>query len=199
MNTFYLVRHGEKVKHAGDPELTEIGKQQAIATGKFFKNKDIIRIVASSYNRTVETAGIINKFLNVQIKIDDKLRERMNWGNIPNEPFEEFLKEWEYSNTHRDYKPNAGISSLRAGKNAIDVINDLNTKLKNKNVLIVTHGGLICDFLRSTFDEKELSKHNPEFMQKLDQLIHECSITTITIEKNKFKLKEIGATGHLVR
>jgi len=39
MNTFYLIRHGQKVSEAGDPGLTELGKEQARKTAKFLKDK----------------------------------------------------------------------------------------------------------------------------------------------------------------
>ena len=43
MNTFYLIRHGQKVRHAGDPELTDLGKDQALKTGEYFNNKNIFK------------------------------------------------------------------------------------------------------------------------------------------------------------
>ncbi|MDP3918125.1 MAG: histidine phosphatase family protein [Candidatus Woesebacteria bacterium] len=199
MNKYYLIRHGQKTGHAGDPELTEHGKIQAAKTGEYFREKNIFEIFSSTYNRTKETSDIINKILNIEIKYDDRLRERMNWGSIPDQTLEDFLQEWEYSNHHRDFKPKAGLSSLESGNNAFEALTEINNQVDNKNILVVTHGGVISDLLRNIFDEKELIKNNPSFIiDKLDQLMKECSITTITFDNNKFKLIEIASVKHLV-
>src|SRR3989339_214859 len=116
MNTFYLIRHGQKVGEAGDPGLTELGKEQAGKTAEFLKDKKIFKIYSSTFARAKETAEIINETLKVGVIFDNRLRERMNWGSIPNQTLEEFLKEWEYSNFHREFKPEAGITSSQSGK-----------------------------------------------------------------------------------
>jgi len=198
MNTFYLIRHGQKVGEAGDPGLTELGKEQARKTAKFLKDKNISKIYSSTYKRTKETAEIINKTLKVEVIFDNRLRERMNWGSVPNQTLEEFLKEWEYSNFHRDFKPKAGISSLQSGKDAFNIISEISTSLPDSNIAIITHGGVICDLLGNIFPDSELRKLKPDFPEKLDKLIKECSITTLIKNSNKFSLKEIGAVNHLV-
>jgi len=45
MNTFYLIRHGEKVGEAGNSELTEKGKIQAKKTAKFLADKKVVKIL----------------------------------------------------------------------------------------------------------------------------------------------------------
>ena len=198
MNTFYLIRHGLKVSEAGDPGLTELGKEQARKTAEWLKDKNISKIISSTYKRTRETAEIINKTLNVGIKFDDRLRERMNLGSIPNQTLEEFLKKWEYSNLHRDFKPEAGISSSQSGKDAFNVISEISTSLPNSNIAVITHGGVICDLLRNNFSDDELRKLKSDFSEKLDKLIKECSVTTLIKNNNNFSLKEIGVVHHLV-
>lgn len=198
MNIFYLIRHGQKVGEAGDPGLTELGKEQAGKTAEFLKDKKIFKIYSSTFARAKETAEIINKTLKVGIVLDDRLRERMNWGSIPNQTLEEFLKEWEYSNFHRDFKPKAGISSLQSGKDVINVISEISTSLPDSNIVIITHGGVVCDLLRNIFSDNELRKFKQDFPEKLDKLIKECSITTLIKNCDRFSLKEIGTTDHLV-
>lgn len=56
MTTIYLIRHGQKLPHAGNPGLTKIGLKQAKETGKYLKQFPITKIIASPYKRTVETA-----------------------------------------------------------------------------------------------------------------------------------------------
>lgn len=153
---------------------------------------------SSTFARARKTAEIINKNLKVEIKFDDRLRERMNWGSIPNQSLEEFLKEWEYSNFHREFKPKAGISSLQSGKDAFSVISEISTSLPDSNIAAITHGGVICDLLRNIFSDNELRKFISDFPEKLDKLIKECSITILIKDNDKFYLKEIGTIGHLV-
>ncbi|MCX6705615.1 MAG: histidine phosphatase family protein [Candidatus Woesebacteria bacterium] len=197
MNTFYLIRHGQKVTEAGDPGLTELGGQQSRKTAEFLKDKNILKIYSSTFARAWETTEIINEILKVGVIFDDRLREKMNWGSIPNQTLKEFLKEWEYSNLHRDFKPKAGISSLQSGQDVFNVISEISVSLPDSNIVIVTHGGVICDLLRNLFSDDELREFKQDFPELLDKLIKECSITTLVYENNKFKLGEISSTKHL--
>ena len=86
----YLVRHGETENNAKNirqgPEgaLSEKGRQQAIATAKRFP-KHAGRpqvIIASPYERTKETAGIIAAELGMTVEYSDLLVERRNPSEI---------------------------------------------------------------------------------------------------------------------
>ena len=46
--------------------------------------------------------------------------------------------------------------------------------------------------------EVAFRKFIPDFPEKLDKLIKECSITTLIKNNNEFSLKEIGTVDHLV-
>lgn len=188
MNSFYLIRHGEKVKKIGDPELTEKGKEQARKTAQFLIDKKIQKIFCSTYRRTRETAEIIDKLLNVGICFDARLRERMNWGDVPDQNFEDFLKEWKYSVKNRNYQPEVGVSSFKAGFLAQKTINEIADKFKDQNIVLITHGGVISDLLRNIFPNEDFS----------DEKIKECSITTLIKEDNNFVLKKFGDIKHLI-
>ncbi|KAA2302478.1 histidine phosphatase family protein, partial [Clostridioides difficile] len=47
------------------------------------------------------------------------------------------------------------------------------------NIIVVTHGGLITDFLVQTFTVRELNVWYSDFIAMQNQLIPECSITTL--------------------
>ena len=81
MKTIYLVRHGQKQSHAGDPGLTEVGVQQAQETGTYLKQFPITKIISSPFKRTVETAFHIGQALDLEHHIDSLLEERMNWAS----------------------------------------------------------------------------------------------------------------------
>lgn len=194
MNTFYLVRHGEKENVSNDPELTSDGIKNSYKTGVFFRNKNIIKIFSSPLKRTQQTAQEINKSLNVQIEIDTRLRERMNLGDLPNQTLEELLIEWDKSTKNRDYVPLGGISSRQAGNNMRDVLKDVSLKFDNKSFVIVAHGGIIMDFVRNVVKSKKLEefeKVTPESKGR------ETSITTVVEKDGKFEVLSVGLVDHL--
>ncbi|MFC1625418.1 histidine phosphatase family protein, partial [Patescibacteria group bacterium] len=110
MTTFYLIRHGEKIDRFKDIGLTEKGKLQANKIGKYLRNKKIDSLFSSPYTRTKETAKIINKYLFLNIEIDERLKERTNWENFSPQLLKDLKKEWDYSTKHRHYVPRGGIS-----------------------------------------------------------------------------------------
>jgi broad specificity phosphatase PhoE len=69
MVTFYIIRHGQKEGHSGDPALNSIGKIKAKATAKFLKDKQIKQIYASPLSRTMDTANVIAKELGVKVML----------------------------------------------------------------------------------------------------------------------------------
>ncbi len=85
---FYFVRHGETILNAahirqGDAGgLTPEGQSQAEATGRYLKNFRIRKMIVSPYERTRETAAIINKHLNVPIEYSPLFIERRNPSEI---------------------------------------------------------------------------------------------------------------------
>ncbi len=196
MVTFYLIRHGQKETLIGDPPLSEIGKKQAKHTAKYLKNKQIQRIFASPHKRTKETANIIARELGLSVKLDDRLIERMNWGDKRGESFEEFWDEWQKTDLNRDYQPSHGCSSKESGRRLEFFLHDISSGLNNSVILVVTHGGTIGDLLRNVFSEKDLPLATNEISKARYVEILECSITTIKKDK-KFILEKIGDITHL--
>jgi probable phosphoglycerate mutase len=81
---FYFVRHGETILNAqhirqgAEGGLSEQGKAQAEAAGKYLEQFHISRIIASPYERTRETAAIINQHLKVPVLYSPLVAERRN-------------------------------------------------------------------------------------------------------------------------
>lgn len=86
----YFVRHGETVLNAknirqgAEGGLTELGREQALATAnRFPKHKGRPQvIIASPYERTRETAEIIGEVLEMPVEYSDLLVERRNPSEI---------------------------------------------------------------------------------------------------------------------
>jgi len=82
----YVVRHGETEWNRGeifrgtkDVPLNEVGKKQAEKVGRFFIDKDIVKIVSSPLMRAKQTAEAISKVTNVPVQRLDEFTD-MNFG-----------------------------------------------------------------------------------------------------------------------
>ena len=88
---YYLVRHGEtilnsqKIRQDEKGELSERGIQEVEDLGKRLLNMHIEKIFISPYERTIQTANIVNKYLKINNKniiYTDLIAERKNPTNI---------------------------------------------------------------------------------------------------------------------
>lgn len=173
----YLIRHGQQISHPGDPGLTDIGMQQAHEVGEFLLNKEIKTIISSPWKRTIETTKVISSVIGVHYSESQDLIERMNW-NSNFRSYDQFLSEWYKSTSDRNYIPSNGNSSINTGKRIQKVI----STLKNtSNIVLVTHGGAIGDFLRNIFPDDELKTLFKQTKWGDDYQIMHCSITKIEI------------------
>lgn len=196
MVTFYLIRHGQKEGGSGDPSLDKNGQMRTRHTAKFLKNKQISQIFASPFKRAIETADIIAKELGLDMEVDDRLRERMNWGDKEGENYKEFWREWQKTDLDRDYQPSHGYSSRECGRRLKSFLEDVSKNFNNNTILVVTHGGTIGDLLRNVFLEKNLPLITNETSKAMYILIPECSVTIL--KKNKdFTVEKIGDISHL--
>lgn len=197
MKTFYLIRHGDKIRGFGDVGLTELGKLQAKLVGEYFLDKHIESIVSSPSKRAVETANMISDTIGLPKSLyfqDKRLEERMSIGEIPNQTFQGYVKLISQSVHDRDYVLPNGVSSRIAGERFEAALRDISQK-QFQNVVIVSHGGIIGDFVRNIFSEEEIKRQSVAFMQYLQ--VNSCSITQVYLEDNKFYLKQLNETSHL--
>lgn len=140
----YVTRHGQtdwnvqgKTQGRADIELNEVGIKQAKQTKEEIKNVDIDLIICSPLRRAKKTAEIINEGRNIPIIFDDQIMER-DFGEFEGEKikFDEF---WDY-NAHPRYQKAETIQEIISRiSNFLDKIKE---KYKDKNILLVTHGGV---------------------------------------------------------
>lgn len=193
----YLVRHGDKLKQIGDPHLSDKGILQAKATGEYFKSLPIQKIIASPISRSRQTAQYIANALALEVSTHDLLKERVNWGDDPHQTFENFLAMWKRASLERNWIPPVGDSSRAAGERLHTLITSHIDPVDN--VILVTHGGIITDFLRNIFDEQILNAKFNGFNKTRDENILECSITTIgyNLANSTYELIDLASTKHL--
>lgn len=194
----YLVRHAQKRSDFGDPGITAIGLQQAQVTAIYFAKVGIDTVCSSPRLRTRETAAFIARETNHELEIDERLTERSNWGDLPGQTFPEFEKMWKRATNNRDWHPPIGDSSRHAGMQMTRAVFHMAHQQK-RHVVLVTHAGAICDFVRNLFTSSILDALVPNFSIETDVCIHECSITELIVDRGAryIEIVRLAGMGHL--
>ena len=155
----YLIRHGETIgdiedRFGGDYDdhLSDKGKISAQRLAKKLRGKSIEIIFVSPRIRAKETAEIVQKELNVPLKIIDDLRERNNYGILTGltkaEAQEKYPLDFEKISKDKTYHHVAGSESYeRIKKRAIKVFSEILSK-DYKTIAIISHGGIIGTYVR---------------------------------------------------
>ncbi|WP_431898521.1 histidine phosphatase family protein [Nonomuraea sp. bgisy101] len=169
MAIFYVVQHGEKEQHAGDPPLTAAGRAQARRTAGRLGSFEPNAVFSSPLRRARETAGIIASALGLTVGEDARLSERMNWDG--RRPLEDFLADWHTAARHRDFVPPDGDSSHQAARRFQAFLDD--HAQEPGSIVVCTHGGVTVDLLRTLAGEASL----PDGL--LEYGVPPCAITTL--------------------
>lgn len=168
MTRLIFVRHGytywnEEKKYQGfsDIGLNQQGIEEAEKLAKRLSVEKIDTIYASPLKRTVHTAQIVNENFNYEIHYRDCLKE-INFGDWEGYTFEEIVKTYpdlskQWLDQPADMRPPNGENFRDLQERAVKVLHEIFDLNKGKNVLIVTHGGLIsvlvCYILKIRLDE----------------------------------------------
>ncbi|MDQ3245083.1 MAG: class I tRNA ligase family protein [bacterium] len=151
-NKYFVMRHGETdantqglvstVINSGN-NLTEKGVSETKQNADILLDKKIDMVFISPFNRTKETAKIVAEVLNLkedQIVVDARLGEvniKSYEGRTWSEYHQDFPKTQEYWDKNRE-----GDESYKNVKSRVaEFIFEIEEKYKDKNILIITHGG----------------------------------------------------------
>ncbi|MEK7209260.1 MAG: class I tRNA ligase family protein [Patescibacteria group bacterium] len=150
-NKYLVMRHGEAehnvsgIINSGDRQLyplTKLGREQVRTAAAGLRAAKITRLYASPFRRTRESAEIIADELGrprAKIIFDERLRE-FDFGKFDGKPFAEFLAyEEKQMLTYADQAPD-GESYLETKRRFGDFIYELEARMANETILIVTHG-----------------------------------------------------------
>jgi broad specificity phosphatase PhoE len=165
-----LVQHAEKARTAGDPGLTPAGERQAARTAAFLAGRHragerIDGLHASPARRTQETAAPLATALGLPVRLDPRLRERMNWGDGPDgQSLEDFLREWARATADRDFTPVGGESSRAAGARLLAALDDVAAADGGARLVFVTHGGVTVDLLRTLIGDAAVRQRHPTLL-----------------------------------
>lgn len=152
MTTIYITRHGQtewnltkRLQGTGNSILTEQGKMQAIELRDRLNNEEIDVIYSSSLLRAIETSNIIKGERNINLIVNEGLRE-LSFGDYEGHTEDELLNIGKGKEINQILNGNMEIASPN-GESLTDlyrrVSNSLDEILKNnvgKKILIVSHG-----------------------------------------------------------
>jgi broad specificity phosphatase PhoE len=190
-----IVQHGDKERLPGDPGLTELGLTQALATARSLGRGDVpVGIWTSPMRRARETAIPIAEEFGVPPTTDVRLRERMNWGDSIAESVEDFLEDWRTASADRAYMPRSGDSSFEAASRFLGVLDDLAAAYPSGTAIVVAHGGVTTDVLRTLLGDDELCTKAPGL---IDDGVPSCAITTLHASRDGWAVASIAVADHL--
>lgn len=143
----YLVRHGLDdegfIGGYSNVGLIDVGKRQINEVGLWLREniKDINKIYTSDVKRAVESANIINKYLNLEIIKTSKLRE-LDKGLLNG------MKKKEANIKYPDY---INVTDIKTKYPSGESMNDLYERIKQllrnidkyDNSILITHRGVI--------------------------------------------------------
>ena len=148
MGHFYFVRHGQtvwnvenKICGATDIELTELGHQQAIDTGKKIMEEGIKadEILYSPLIRAAETARHISEITGIPARMEQRLIEQ-NFGKWESTPRDgaDFKKAKEFFACSHE----GGESTLRLAQRIYNLLDNIKAEADSKTYILVAHNGI---------------------------------------------------------
>jgi alpha-ribazole phosphatase len=197
----YLIRHGQSEGNVESDKkyiihgqkdkspLTKKGVNQIKKISQLILNQKIKidLIITSPQKRALQSAMIIKNNLknNILLNIDDRLKDQ-DFGDLEGKSWDE-IKE-KYQSFFTLYQKNPLKTPWPKGEAKIDIIKRLSSflkdikKIKQKNVLIVTHEEIIRIILALIFNDKKY-----EIFKRRDLFkIKNATITSIYLNKIKF-------------
>lgn len=160
---FVLLRHGQTAMSAAkqysghsNPELTELGREQARAAARTLRDRGGIDVIVSSpLTRCLQTAEAAAEELGLQVEVVDKLIEQ-DFGAWEGKTFEEahaldprLHDEWLADPT---LAPPGGESLQKLHNRVRRVRRDLQERHAGKTILVVSHVSPIKSFVRQAID-----------------------------------------------
>lgn len=158
MGHLYFVRHGQsvwnvenKICGATDIELTPLGHEQAIETGKKFIEQGLHadEILYSPLVRAAETARHISEITGIPMKAEERLREQ-NFGKYESTPRDG--AEFRLAKQQFVTRYEGGESMLHLAQRIYNLLDDIKAESEKKTYILVAHNG-IARVIKSYFEE----------------------------------------------
>jgi broad specificity phosphatase PhoE len=156
-----MLRHGQTEYNAGnrmqgqlDTELSDLGRDQAVAAAEVLAKRQPLLIVSSDLGRAFDTAVALGERSGLPIEVDTRLRETHlgDWQGMTHLEVDAAAPgarlEWRNDAT---WAPHGGESRVDVAARGMPVISELvadqtewGTDEPERPVVLVTHGGLIA-------------------------------------------------------
>ncbi|SHO51334.1 histidine phosphatase family protein [Anaerocolumna xylanovorans] len=194
----YLIRHGRQNSPLCNVnvELAEEGKRQAELLGRRLEGYRIDALYSSDLIRAVETAGILNKYLDQDHLIREDIRE-ISFGLLEGKSNEEIESEFadfrkEQLLLEKDIPYPGGECGGQVFERAMRTVEEILSSDKS-NVAVVTHGGVIRALVSGLLG-LDMSKK-----LLLGVSLENTSITHLVYnkDKNRFYLQRFNDYAHL--
>ena len=148
MGHFYFVRHGQtvwnvegKICGATDIALTELGHEQAIATGKKILEEHIHadEILYSPLTRAADTAKHISEITGIPARMEPRLKEQNfgKWESTPRGGAEFKVAKQSFACSYE-----GGESMLRLAQRIYNLLDEIKAQSEEKNYILVAHNGI---------------------------------------------------------
>lgn len=188
----YLIRHGESTgdvedRYGGDYDdsLSPKGVKESEDLAQRLKDENIQIIYASPRKRAMETADIVNKTLDVELKIVEQLRERNNYGVLTGLTKSEAEKEHPEEvnelekGIHHSVKRSEDYELFK--KRILEAFEEISNDA-HATIAVITHGGPIRCIIREILKAGELSE------------LADCAIIIINKNGNEFSILDLERT-----
>lgn len=185
-----LVRHGITQHNLDgcytgqtDAPLSELGRLQASAVGRYLAEEKLDVILSSDLQRARDTARAIARHHNLPVLEDPDLREISmgTWeGMNPEQVQARSIEEWTYVRADPIHRaPTGGESFAQVGERAARVLRRCQESYPGKTVLWSTHGGFIeaaiCQALKLGLHYRRCFRHDNTAVTEL-HFLHELPI-----------------------
>lgn len=158
MGCVYFVRHGQtvwnvenKICGATDIELTALGHEQAIDTGKKIIEEGIKadEILYSPLVRAADTAKHISEITGIPARVEERLKEQ-NFGKYESTPRDGA----EFKEAKKSFacRYEGGESMLFLAQRVYNLLDDIKKESEEKTYILVAHNG-IARIVQSYFYE----------------------------------------------
>ncbi len=190
-----IVRHGRPVRQelaegegTADPELSELGQQQANMVADFLAGETVDHIVASPMRRAHQTSLPLAAKLGIEVELLDGLREvdHHESSYVPAEEMTEAdLSEWS-NNPFEMFDVHGGVDAFQAV--VVEAFDHIIASNRGRQVAVFCHGMVMAVYLRSMLG----------FEDPFSLLIDYTGIARVRASSTGIRtVRSINETGHV--